>query len=300
MAKEISEMNSQARRALGVDIGSTTVKVVLTEGDRVLYSRYERHLSQVRQKTLELVRGIEELLREEPFTVALSGSAGLGLSEAAGLPFVQEVYATGEFVKEYKPDTSVVIELGGEDAKVIFLAGGTDERMNGSCAGGTGAFIDQMAVLLNMTVDEMDEESLKATQLYPIASRCGVFAKSDVQPLLNQGASKADVAASIYQAVVNQTITGLAQGRRITGKVMFLGGPLHYCKGLVKRFRETLGLDGQSGVLPEFALYAVALGTAMYASHGEATTFDALVKRLEESAGKLSSGRDRLPPLFAS
>ncbi len=300
MAKEISEMNSQARRALGVDIGSTTVKVVLTEGDRVLYSRYERHLSQVRQKTLELVRGIEELLREEPFTVALSGSAGLGLSEAAGLPFVQEVYATGEFVKKYEPDTSVVIELGGEDAKVIFLAGGTDERMNGSCAGGTGAFIDQMAVLLNMTVDEMDEESLKATQLYPIASRCGVFAKSDVQPLLNQGASKADVAASIYQAVVNQTITGLAQGRRITGKVMFLGGPLHYCKGLVKRFRETLGLDGQSGVLPEFALYAVALGTAMYASHGEATTFDALVKRLEESAGKLSSGRDRLPPLFAS
>ena len=300
MAKEISEMNSQARRALGVDIGSTTVKVVLTEGDRVLYSRYERHLSQVRQKTLELVRGIEELLREEPFTVALSGSAGLGLSEAAGLPFVQEVYATGEFVKEYEPDTSVVIELGGEDAKVIFLAGGTDERMNGSCAGGTGAFIDQMAVLLNMTVDEMDEESLKATQLYPIASRCGVFAKSDVQPLLNQGASKADVAASIYQAVVNQTITGLAQGRRITGKVMFLGGPLHYCKGLVKRFRETLGLDGQSGVLPEFALYAVALGTAMYASHGEATTFDTLVKRLEESAGKLSSGRDRLPPLFAS
>ena len=300
MAKEISEMNSQARRALGVDIGSTTVKVVLTEGDRVLYSRYERHLSQVRQKTLELVRGIEELLCEEPFTVALSGSAGLGLSEAAGLPFVQEVYATGEFVKEYEPDTSVVIELGGEDAKVIFLAGGTDERMNGSCAGGTGAFIDQMAVLLNMTVDEMDEESLKATQLYPIASRCGVFAKSDVQPLLNQGASKADVAASIYQAVVNQTITGLAQGRRITGKVMFLGGPLHYCKGLVKRFRETLGLDEQSGVLPEFALYAVALGTAMYASHGEATTFDALVKRLEESAGKLSSGRDRLPPLFAS
>ena len=300
MAKEISEMNSQARRALGVDIGSTTVKVVLTEGDRVLYSRYERHLSQVRQKTLELVRGIEELLREETFTVALSGSAGLGLSEAAGLPFVQEVYATGEFVKKYEPDTSVVIELGGEDAKVIFLAGGTDERMNGSCAGGTGAFIDQMAVLLNMTVDEMDEESLKATQLYPIASRCGVFAKSDVQPLLNQGASKADVAASIYQAVVNQTITGLAQGRRITGKVMFLGGPLHYCKGLVKRFRETLGLDGQSGVLPEFALYAVALGTAMYASHGEATTFDALVKRLEESAGKLSSGRDRLPPLFAS
>lgn len=299
MADRTGAKTNTARRALGIDVGSTTVKVVLTEGDRLLYSRYERHLSQVRQKTLELLGGAEALLREAPFTVAVSGSAGLGLSEAAGLPFVQEVYATGEFVKKFVPDTSAVIELGGEDAKVIFLTGGTDERMNGSCAGGTGAFIDQMAVLLDMSVDEMDAASLTATQIYPIASRCGVFAKTDVQPLLNQGAAKADVAASIYQAVVNQTITGLAQGRRIAGKVMFLGGPLHYCRGLVKRFRETLHLDETTGVLPEYALYAVALGTAMYASHGEATDCDTLTKRLTDCAAKMSGTQNRLPPLFA-
>ena len=215
------------KRALGIDIGSTTVKLALVGPGGVEYTKYERHFSQVRGKTLELVQEIRPLLEAGPFTVAISGSAGMGVAEAAGLPFVQEVYATGEAVKRLEPDTSVVIELGGEDAKVIFYDGGVDERMNGSCAGGTGAFIDQMAVLLNMSVEEMDEESLKSERLYPIASRCGVFAKTDIQPLLNQGAAKSDVAASIYQAVVNQTIAGLAQGRRIEGKVMFLGGPLH-------------------------------------------------------------------------
>lgn len=298
MAEQLDDKNKTVRRLLGIDVGSTTVKIVLTEEDRLLYARYERHLSQVRQKTLELLRDAETLLRAAPFAVAVSGSAGLGLSEAAGLPFVQEVYATGEFVKRFAPDTDAVIELGGEDAKVIFLNGGTDERMNGSCAGGTGAFIDQMAVLLNMSVDEMDAASLTATQIYPIASRCGVFAKTDVQPLLNQGASKADVAASIYQAVVNQTITGLAQGRHIEGKVMFLGGPLYYCRGLVKRFRETLHLDAQSGILPEYALYAVALGAGMYASNGNAIDYATLIGRLAACAGKLTSGTDRLPPLF--
>ena len=203
------------KRMLGIDIGSTTVKVVLLRNGEILYSKYERHLSQVRQKTLEIISEIKDKLETAPFTVAVSGSAGLGLAQAANLPFIQEVYATGEVVKKLAPDTNAVIELGGEDAKIIFFGGGMDERMNGTCAGGTGAFIDQMAVLLNMTVDEMDKESLSYKRIYPIASRCGVFAKSDIQPLLNQGASKADVAASIYQAVVNQTITGLAQGRRI-------------------------------------------------------------------------------------
>lgn len=199
--------------SLGIDIGSTTAKVVLVEGEKVLYDKYERHFSQVRQKTLEMLRVIEPQLRGREFTVAVSGSAGMGLANAAEIPFVQEVYATAAVVREKEPDTSVVVELGGEDAKVIFFKNGVDERMNGTCAGGTGAFIDQMAVLLDMTPDEMDEISLKYTRLYPIASRCGVFAKTDIQPLLNQGANKADVAASIYQAVVNQTITGLAQGR---------------------------------------------------------------------------------------
>ena len=291
-------MNPVNNRALGIDIGSTTVKVVLTEGEKILHEKYERHFSQVREKTLDLVREIEPLLREKSFTAALSGSAGMGVAEAAGIPFVQEVYATGEVVRHYEPDTSTVIELGGEDAKVIFFDGGVDERMNGSCAGGTGAFIDQMAILLNMSVEEMDAASLHSERLYPIASRCGVFAKTDIQPLLNQGAAKADVAASIYQAVVNQTIAGLAQGRRIQGKVMFLGGPLYYCQGLRRRFRETLGLSDENAVFPDYARFAVALGAAMYSKTLEETSYDELVSKLVGCAGRLTSGRDRLKPLF--
>ena len=283
---------------LGIDIGSTTTKVVLMEGDRVLYRKYRRHLSKVRQTTLEMLEEMEPR-PEGAIAVTISGSAGLGLAEAAGLPFVQEVYATGELVKRLAPDTGVVIELGGEDAKVIFFTGGVDERMNGSCAGGTGAFIDQMAVLLNMTVDEMDAASLSAQRIYPIASRCGVFAKSDIQPLLNQGAKLPDIAASIYQAVVNQTITGLVQGRRLEGKVMFLGGPLHYCKGLQKRFYETLKLTEETASFPEYALYAVAMGAAMNAENREPITFDELIARIGDSARHEAARTDRLPPLFA-
>ncbi len=287
-------------RSLGIDIGSTTAKIVVAEGTNILYAKYERHFSQVRQKTQELIQEVASLLQEAPFTVAISGSAGLGMAAAAELPFVQEVYATGQVVKALQPDANAVIELGGEDAKVIFFQGGTDQRMNGTCAGGTGAFIDQMAILLNMTVDEMDKASLAHQRLYPIASRCGVFAKSDIQPLLNQGASKADVAASIYQAVVNQTITGLAQGRKIEGKVLFLGGPLYYCQGLRDRFRETLGLTEQTGILPPYARMAVALGAAMYAASGAPITYDRLIAQLEASAGKKMFDRNRLQPLFAT
>ena len=246
--------------SLGIDIGSTTVKTVLREGERVIYEKYERHMAQVRKKTLAMLEEMRPLLEGKRFCVALSGSAGLGLAEACDVPFVQEVFATGEVVKTLEPDTSAVIELGGEDAKIIFFEGGTDERMNGTCAGGTGAFIDQMASLLDMTADEMDEISLEHKRIYPIASRCGVFAKTDIQPLLNQGANKADVAASIYQAVVNQTVAGLAQGRTIKGKVLFLGGPLYYCRGLRDRFKATLGLSDADAVFPEYARYAVALG----------------------------------------
>lgn len=245
--------NTDNNLSLGIDIGSTTAKVVLMDGETIIYERYERHFSQVRQKTLELLLAMKPILNERSFYAAISGSAGLGMAEAAGIPFVQEVYATSEAVRHYQPDTNVVIELGGEDAKVIFFDHGLDERMNGSCAGGTGAFIDQMSVLLNMNIGEMDAASLEHKRIYPIASRCGVFAKTDIQPLLNQGASKADVAASIYQAVVNQTIAGLAQGRKIEGKVMFLGGPLYYCKGLRERFRETLKLSEETAVFPTYA-----------------------------------------------
>ena len=290
--------NTPSNLSLGIDVGSTTVKVVLMEGDKILYQEYQRHLSQVRQKTLELLEKAAPFIGDRPFAVALSGSAGLGLAESIHAPFVQEVFATGEVVKRLEPDTSAVIELGGEDAKIIFFDGGVDERMNGSCAGGTGAFIDQMATLLNVTVDEMDEMSLRHRRIYPIASRCGVFAKTDIQPLLNQGANKEDVAASIYQAVVNQTIAGLAQGRRIQGKVLFLGGPLHYCKGLRQRFQETLGLTDEQAVFPEYGRFAVAYGAAVFAQRtGTATTLEKLSRSIAESLSRRTA-TNRLAPLF--
>lgn len=287
-----------AEYSLGIDIGSTTAKIVLRKGEEVLFESYERHFSQVREKTAELLRLVGGITGDGEIAAAISGSAGLGLAEAAHIPFIQEVFATGEVVKLKEPDTSCVIELGGEDAKIIFFDGGLDERMNGSCAGGTGAFIDQMATLLNITVDELDKLSLDAGRLYPIASRCGVFAKTDIQPLLNQGARKEDVAASIYQAVINQTIAGLAQGKKIEGKVLFLGGPLYYCKGLGIRFKKTLGLDDEHAVFPEYGRYAVALGASYYAEKQQDTyTADFLIKAVE-NAGSVTSGKGRLKPLF--
>lgn len=283
---------------IGIDVGSTTAKIVVTDNGKILHEKYERHFSQVREKILELFENAYPFIGSRPFHCALSGSAGLGIANAAGIPFVQEVFATAETVKLFEPDTDVVIELGGEDAKIIFFAGGLDERMNGSCAGGTGAFIDQMASLLNVTPDELDALSLKSERIYPIASRCGVFAKTDIQPLLNQGARKEDIAASIYQAVVNQTIAGLAQGRKIAGKVMFLGGPLSFCMGLRRRFTETLKLDDKHAVFPDYARFSVSYGAALYASHQKtAYTFDEFCKLLKatHSTGKVSTE----PPLFA-
>ena len=285
--------------SLGLDIGSTTAKAVLRRDEEIVFERYERHFSRVREKTAELLALIKQITGTAYIDTAISGSAGLGLAEAADIPFVQEVFATGEVVKKLEPDTSCVIELGGEDAKIIFFDGGIDERMNGSCAGGTGAFIDQMATLLNISVDELDKLSLNAGRLYPIASRCGVFAKTDIQPLLNQGARKEDVAASIYQAVVNQTIAGLAQGKKIRGKVLFLGGPLFYCKGLRLRFKETLGLDDEHAVFPDYARYAVAMGASIYAEkENRAFTADELIHKVTNAVTQNSVGR--LEPLFAS
>lgn len=285
---------------LGIDVGSTTVKIVLIKDGKIIYNCYERHMSEVRKKTAELVRGLREYIGDEKLHVCISGSAGLGLAKSADIPFIQEVFSTGETVKYLAPDTDVVIELGGEDAKVIFFKGITDERMNGTCAGGTGAFIDQMASLLNVDNNTFDELSLNYEKIYSIASRCGVFAKSDIQPLINQGARKEDIAASIYQAVVNQTISGLVQGYEISGKVMFLGGPLHYCKGLRKRFVETLNLSESDAVFPEYGLIAVALGCALFAyKNSDLCTFDELVEKLENSEN-ISENRGRTEPLFES
>ena len=283
---------------LGIDIGSTTAKAVLIKNGKIIYNCYERHFAQVREKALELVLRLGTLIGDEPVHIAISGSAGLGLAKSAGLPFVQEVYATSEAIRTMAPDTSTVIELGGEDAKIIFLDGGIDERMNGTCAGGTGAFIDQMATLLDLPNDEMDRLSLSYKRLYPIASRCGVFAKTDIQPLLNQGASKEDIAASIYQAVVDQTIAGLAQGRKIGGKVLFLGGPLSFCEGLRNRFKETLKLTDENGICPAYARISVAIGAAIYASRlKESFAYGDLVTVLEASIGQTVETAS-LPPLF--
>ena len=283
---------------MGIDIGSTTVKIIIVKNGDVVYQQYERHMSQVRPKTLELIRMAKDVIGGGELTVALSGSAGLGVAKAAGLPFIQEVFATGEVVKSYAPDTDCVIELGGEDAKIIFFTGGLEERMNGSCAGGTGAFIDQMATLLDVTPEQLDTLSLGSEKLYTIASRCGVFAKSDIQPLLNQGARKEDIAASIFKAVVDQTITGLAQGRRITGKVLFLGGPLYYFKGLQREFVRSLGLSHENAVFPDMGRYAVALGSALFAEKtGQPMTYEELVGRLEAAASESHAAR-YLEPLF--
>lgn len=285
-------------RLLGIDIGSTTAKVSFSQDGHVVFERYERHLSHVLEKTLEMLGSARDLLSEAPFTVAVSGSAGIEMAEVSGLTFVQEVYSTAGIIKQLAPDTGAVVELGGEDAKVIFFEGGTDARMNGSCAGGTGAFIDQMAALLNMTIQELNEASLRAERIYPIASRCGVFAKSDVQALFNQGASKDDVAASVFQAVVNQTIVGLMQGRQPEGKVLFLGGPLYYCSGLRQRFRETLNLTEENSFCPDYALFAVARGAAYYSRDSKPMTYDELTAGLQKTSTVSTYERGNLPPLF--
>ncbi len=293
-------MKNDKHLTLGIDIGSTTAKVVLADGEKILYQCYERHLSRVRAKTLEILSCLTDLIGDTPLKVAVAGSAGLGLAEAAGLPFVQEVFATSETVRHMEPDTNAVVELGGEDAKVIFFDGGTDERMNGTCAGGTGAFIDQMATLLDVTVEELDALSLQATRIYPIASRCGVFAKTDIQPLLNQGAAKADIAASIFRAVVNQTIAGLAQGRRITGKVMFLGGPLSFNEGLRRQFVHVLKLSPENAIFPDYGRISVALGAAFYAAGlQESFTYTDLIARITRTT-VTKKARSALTPLFES
>ncbi len=285
---------------IGIDIGSTTVKVVvLDEQNQLQFRSYERHFSKVREKTIETLSKIRHQLAGKQVKLVITGSAGLGVAKASNLDFVQEVYATAAAVDTYVPGTDAVIELGGEDAKIIFFGGALEERMNGSCAGGTGAFIDQMATLMNVTADELDTLSLDYQKIYPIASRCGVFAKSDIQPILNQGGRKEDVAASIFQAVVDQTIAGLTQGRELTGKIVFLGGPLHFLMGLRQRFVETLNLDEQHAIFPADGDCFAAMGAALCSEDYQEALFDDLMARLENSVGAVSS-INTAPPLFTS
>ena len=286
--------------SLGIDVGSTTVKTVITDDEgNIIYSKYQRHLSKVKETVTDQLKIIQADHPDDSFTVCITGSAGLGLANSAQIPFVQEVHAAFLAVKKKQPDADAVIELGGEDAKIIFLTGGVEQRMNGSCAGGTGAFIDQMATLLGITADELDELSLRSQKIYPIASRCGVFAKSDIQPLLNQGARREDIAASIFQAVVDQTVSGLAQGRTIEGKVLFLGGPLFFLKGLRQAFVRTLGLDSEHAVFPEEAPVFVAYGCSLYAAEtSDAFHIETLIDKI--SNAKASDNIVTGEPLFAS
>ena len=272
-------------KLLGIDVGSTTVKVVaIDENGKILYKSYVRHFAKVKETVLSELKNVLNGHGGD-FSASITGSAGLGLSQRSGIAFVQEVQAAYTAIRKFYPDADAAVELGGEDAKIIFVTGGTEQRMNGSCAGGTGAFIDQMATLLNVTVQEMDELSLKAERVYPIASRCGVFAKSDIQPLINQGASKADISASIFQAVVDQTVSGLAQGRRIKGKVLFLGGPLHFLKGLKKAFKTTLKLDDEHAIFPDDAPCFMAIGAALHSVTVQSRNLEEIIAAIENSTG---------------
>ena len=283
----------------GLDIGSTTIKAAMLNGNgELIYHRYERHFADIRSTLSNLVRELYDLYGENGMKVAVTGSGGLFLSEQLGLPFVQEVIAGCRAMRQLG-DVDVLIELGGEDAKVTFYQNGIDQRMNGICAGGTGAFIDQMAILLNTDAAGLDALASRADTVYPIAARCGVFAKTDVQALLNDGARKEDIAASILQAVVNQTIGGLACGRRIEGKVGFLGGPLHFLPQLRSLFRKTLELGDDSVFTPEHAQIAVAIGAALYAAERLETIHSGeLLHRIQSAELQEKADEGRYAPLF--
>ena len=283
-------------KRIGIDIGSTTIKcVVLDENKNILFSIYERHYAYIKEKFVEVLTSLVSksiIKKDEDIYIGISGSAGMGISEILGIPFTQEVYATKISATTFLKHVDCIIELGGEDAKIIFLSDGNLEiRMNGTCAGGTGSFIDQMAVLLHVETTQINELAQRNTKLYTIASRCGVFAKTDVQPLINQGALKEDIAASILKAVVNQTIGGLAQGREIKGDVVYLGGPLTFISALRESFDHSLKLKG---LLPENSLYFVAIGASLCAE--KHFTLADLISKVTK--GNISANYSFSTPLF--
>ena len=282
----------------GMDIGSTTVKLVIMDQQEIRFSAYERHCAHTQETLTELLRRAREELGPCNLIPAMTGSGAMNLCKALGLEFVQEVVAVATAIERTAPQTDVAIELGGEDAKIIYFRGGLEERMNGVCAGGTGAFIDQMAALMQTDAQGLDMAAGEYKEIYPIAARCGVFAKSDIQPLINEGATRADLAASIFQAVVNQTISGLACGKPIRGCVAFLGGPLHFLPQLRQAFIRTLHLTDETTVIPEASHLFAAMGAAWMADETKAVSMDNLVQRL--SAGvQMTYELKRMDPLFA-
>ena len=286
---------------LGIDIGSTTVKVaLLDEKDALLFADYERHFANIRETLTSLLKRMKDSLGELRVAPMITGSGGLTLAKHLEMPFVQEVISVSTALTHYAPQTDVAIELGGEDAKIIYFEGGNvEQRMNGICAGGTGSFIDQMASLIRTDAAGLNEYAKSYKAIYPIAARCGVFAKSDIQPLINEGATREDLAASIFQAVVNQTISGLACGKPIRGHVAFLGGPLHFLSELKAAFIRTLKLDDTHAITPDNSHLFAAIGSALNCKEAHATTLNALLERLTGEI-RMEFEVARMEPLFAS
>lgn len=287
-----------AKINLGIDIGSTTVKIAALEDKKLIYKAYERHYSNMTGTVVRMIADCYKALGNVKCSVNFTGSGGLSVSKWLNLPFSQEVVACTKAVREYIPGTDVVIELGGEDAKITYLKGTVEQRMNGSCAGGTGAFIDQMAALLNTDAAGLNEYAESSSVIYPIASRCGVFAKTDIQPLLNEGARKEDIAASIFQAVVNQTIGGLACGKPIRGRVALLGGPLYFLPELRKRFAISLKEACREAICPENSQLFAAIGAALLGSKEHDVSLRDLCSKAAAIAGKKDKQVVTLDPLF--
>ena len=285
-------------KKLGIDIGSTTVKVsIIEDGGKLLFADYKRHFANIQETLADLLREGEEKLGALTVEPVITGSGGLTLSKHLGIPFVQEVVAVATSLKDYAPQTDVAIELGGEDAKIIYFTGGIDQRMNGICAGGTGSFIDQMASLLQTDASGLNEYAKNYKAIYPIAARCGVFAKTDIQPLINEGATKEDLSASIFQAVVNQTISGLACGKPIRGNVAFLGGPLHFLPELRAAFIRTLNLGADQIIAPDHSHLFAAIGAAMNSDPKTTASLHDLIERLSHGI-KMDFEVKRMEPLF--
>ena len=284
---------------IGVDVGSTTVKLAVLDNDNnLIYSKYERHFSDIKSTIITLINNCYKSLGNINCTICITGSGGLSVSKWLNFKFEQEVISCSKTVEEIIPQTDVVIELGGEDAKITYFKGGIEQRMNGSCAGGTGAFIDQMAVLLNTDAEGLNKLAKEHKIIYNIASRCGVFAKTDIQPLINEGANKSDIAASIFQAVVNQTISGLACGKPIRGKVALLGGPLYFLSELRQRFIETLNLTDENVIIPENSQLFVSIGAALLSEKEDEVSLREIVSRVSEISNIREMGTERLEPLF--
>ena len=285
---------------VGLDVGSTTVKIVVLDKDlNIIYQNYERHYSDTKNTVCNVLENLEKKYPNTNFTISLTGSGAMSAANFLNLPFLQEVVSCKRAVEKYIPQTDVVIELGGEDAKIIYFDNFIEQRMNGTCAGGTGAFIDQMASLLDTDASGLNELAKNYKTIYPIASRCGVFAKTDIQPLLNEGAAKEDIAISIFQAVVNQTISGLACGRPIKGNVAFLGGPLNYLSELRNRFIETLNLKGEQIIVPEEAHLFVAKGAALDSIENQPISNEILKSKITVLRGSHDNTTNPLEPLFS-